>query len=47
MVEAAKADPIWFLPHRFWAATRNMTKEHADRLLGRWCWETRQLGGIA
>jgi len=33
MVEATKAGPIWFLPHKFWALTRNMTKEHADRLL--------------
>jgi hypothetical protein len=33
MVEVAKADLIWFLPHRFWAATRNMPKEYADRLL--------------
>jgi len=33
MVEAAKADLIWFLPHKFWAATRNMPKEQADRLL--------------
>lgn len=33
MVEVAKADPIWFLPHKFWAATRNMPKEQADRLL--------------
>ena len=33
MVEVAKADLIWFLPHKFWAATRNMPKEHADRLL--------------
>lgn len=33
MVEAAKSDPIWFLPHRFWAATRNMPREQADRLL--------------
>jgi hypothetical protein len=28
-----KTDPIWFLPHRFWAAARNMPKEQADRLL--------------
>ena len=33
VVDPAKADPIWFLPHRFWAAMRNMPKEHADRLL--------------
>ena len=33
MVEVAKADPIGFLPHKFWAATRNMPKEQADRLL--------------
>lgn len=33
MVEVANADLIWFLPHRFWAATRNMPKEQADRLL--------------
>jgi len=33
MAETRKGDPIWFLPHRFWAATRNMPKEHADRLL--------------
>jgi hypothetical protein len=33
MVEATKADPIWFLPHRFCAATRNMSKGRADRLL--------------
>ena len=33
MVEVEKADPIWFLPHKFWAATRHMPKEHADRLL--------------
>ena len=33
MAEARQADPIWFLPHRFWAATRNMPKRHADRLL--------------
>ena len=33
MPEPAKADPIWFLPHRFWALTRNMPKENADRLL--------------
>jgi hypothetical protein len=33
MVEVAKAGLIWFLPHKFWAATRNMPKEHADRLL--------------
>lgn len=34
MVEAGKAaEPIWFLPHKFWAATRNMPKEQADRLL--------------
>jgi len=33
MVEVAKADPIWFFPHKFWAATRNMPKEQADRLL--------------
>ena len=33
MVEATKADPIWFFPHKFWAATRNMPKEQADQLL--------------
>jgi len=33
MVEVAKSDPIWFLPNKFWAATRNMPKEQADRLL--------------
>jgi len=33
MVEVAKADPIWFFPHKFWAATRNMPKEQADKLL--------------
>jgi len=33
MVEGARTGPIWFLPHRFWAATRNMPKEQADRLL--------------
>jgi len=33
LVETAKADLIWFLPHGFWAATRSMPKEHADRLL--------------
>jgi len=33
MVEVAAADLIWFLPHKFWAATRNMPKEQADRLL--------------
>jgi len=33
MVEVARADLIWFLPHRFWAATRNMPKEQAERLL--------------
>ena len=33
MVEVAKAGLIWFLPRKFWAATRNMPKEHADRLL--------------
>ncbi len=33
MVEVTKADLIWFFPHKFWAATRSMPKEHADRLL--------------
>ena len=33
MVEAEKSHPIWFFPHKFWAATRNMPKEQADRLL--------------
>ena len=33
MVEVAKPDPIWFFPHKFWAATRNMPKEQADKLL--------------
>jgi len=33
MVALETADPIWFLPHKFWAATRNMPKEHADKLL--------------
>jgi len=33
MVEVAKPDPIWFFPHKFWAATRHMPKEQADRLL--------------
>ena len=34
MVEAGKAaEPIWFFPHKFWAATRNMPKEQADKLL--------------
>ena len=34
MVEEEAVDLIWFLPHKFWAATRNMPKERADRLLG-------------
>jgi hypothetical protein len=33
MVEVVKADPIWFFPHKFLAATRNMPKEQAERLL--------------
>jgi hypothetical protein len=33
MVEEEAVDLIWFLPHKFWAATRNMPKERADRLL--------------
>ena len=33
MVEVTHADPIWFFPDKFWAATRNMPKEQADKLL--------------
>jgi hypothetical protein len=33
MVEDETIDLIWFLPHKFWAATRDMPKQHADRLL--------------
>jgi len=33
MVEVETVDRIWFLPHRFWAATRNMPKEQAKALL--------------
>jgi hypothetical protein len=33
MVEEVRPDPIWFFPHKFWAATRNMPKDQADRLL--------------
>jgi hypothetical protein len=29
----SKSRSLWCLPHRFWAAMRNMPKEHADRLL--------------
>ena len=32
MVEVTKADPIWFFPHKFWAATRNLPKEQAEGL---------------
>jgi len=30
---AAPDGRIWFHPSKFWAVTRNMPKEHADRLL--------------
>ena len=33
MVEERSVDLIWFLPHKFWAATRNMPKQYADKLL--------------
>ena len=34
MVEVGKAAvPSWFFPHKFWAATRNMPKVEADKLL--------------
>ena len=33
MTTANPADPIWFHPPQFWAATKEMSQEQADRLL--------------
>jgi len=33
MSPAIYADRIWFYPLKFWAATRKMSQEEADRLL--------------
>lgn len=33
MTSAEKYDPIWFNPPKFWAATKQMSREDADKLL--------------
>jgi hypothetical protein len=32
---AAERVPIWLIPQKFWAATRNMNREQADLLMQR------------
>ena len=33
MTTTDPADPIWFHPPKFWAATKDMPQDQADRLL--------------
>lgn len=33
MTAAEKCDPIWFNPPKFWAATREMSSDEAQKLL--------------
>jgi hypothetical protein len=48
MTAAENSDPIWFNPPKFWAATREMSRDEAQKLLDKVIFlaETRDLNAL-